>query len=51
MPQINSSCNQTLIDEINKIKDKESKTIKVSFSQMVEVLLREAVDNRKKSRK
>lgn len=51
MPQINSSCNKKLIDSINEIRSKESKTIAVSFSKMVEILLQEAVDNRKKKSK
>ncbi len=50
MPQISASAKQTTIDDIHKIKDKESKVVPVSFSQMVETLLEEAIAARKKKK-
>lgn len=46
--QISASIKQTLIDDIKKIQVKDKQE---SFSQMVETLLQEAVDARKKNKK
>lgn len=48
MAQISASLNKSLIEEIKKIQEKDRLE---SFSQMVEVLLGEAVANRKKIKK
>lgn len=48
MAQISASVNKPLIEEIKDIQKKENQT---SFSQMIETLLMEAVNNRKKGNK
>lgn len=45
MPQISLSVKREIIEEINKIKEKDKTE---SFSQQGEILLKEAIDYRKK---